>query len=105
MFKVLSLLACLGAAAGCGDACLNLAQQICACQPDQGSQDACNNSAKQQASVFSTSSADQKFCQQKLDQQQCSCASAGSPSATEACCAKLNTPEGRNACGLVITSP
>ncbi len=105
MVKALALLACLAGAAGCGDACLNLAQQICACQPDQGSQDTCNNSAKQQASVFPTSSADQSFCQKKLDQQQCSCGSYTRPADTEACCAKLNTPEGREACGLVITSP
>ena len=105
MSKAIPLLACLLAATGCGDACLNLAQQICACQPDQPSIDSCNNSASQQAKVFTTSSADQSFCQKKLDQQQCNCASAGTPSATEACCAKLNTPEGRNACGLVITSP
>ena len=104
MFKVLPLLACLLAAAGCGDACLNLAQQICACQPDQPSIDSCNNSASQQAKVFTTSSADQSFCQQKLDQNGCNCDQNDTAQRT-ACCNRLNTPQGRQACGIVLNSP
>jgi hypothetical protein len=70
-FKALALFACmlgLIAAAGCGDACLSLANQICSCK------------------------ADEKFCQGKLDAHACDCN-------------KLNTAEGRLACGLVINPP
>ncbi|MCA1828676.1 MAG: hypothetical protein ABR567_11340 [Myxococcales bacterium] len=104
--KVASLLACLlFAAAGCQDACLTLADQICSCQPDENSKANCNQQAKTAESTFAVTSADEQYCQSKLDLQQCDCGSQNSPAATAACCAKLNTPEGRDACGLVITSP
>ena len=106
MWKVLPLLACLLAVeAGCIDACRSLAQQICACQPDQPSQDNCNLQAQNQENVYPVTSADETYCQQKLDLQVCDCGNQESPAAIEACCVKLNSPEGRAACGLVINSP
>src|SRR6266550_2864884 len=105
MSKVVPLIACFLLAAGCKDACLALADQICACQPDQTSQANCTQQARNAESIFAVGAADEKFCQQKLDLQQCDCGSQSSQAATAACCVKLNTPEGRAACGLVITSP
>ena len=77
-------------AAGCGDACLSLAQQICRCQLDQASVDGCNQRAQQAKAIFPERKADQTFCQHQLD--------------TNACdCTKLDTPEGRVGCGLAYT--
>lgn len=84
------LLACvltLTLAAGCGDACLNLASRICGCLPDDGNRGACNARAKAQEANFPLRKQDQAFCQKQLD--------------TGACdCTKLNTPEGKVGCGL-----
>ena len=77
-------------AAGCGDACLSLAQQICSCQPDQVSQDACNQRATQGKGIFTVSGEDEKFCQTQLNNNACDCT-------------KLTTAEGRVACGLSFT--
>ena len=105
MSKAVFLAALLAAASGCKDACLTLANQICACEPDQASVDNCNQQAKNNESTYPVSSQDEAFCQSKLDLSQCSCADQNSPAKVAACCSKLNTPEGREACGLVITSP
>ncbi len=104
--RLVALLACLLAAPiGCMDACRQLAQEICACQPDQPSVDNCNLQAQNQENIYPVTSQDEKFCQSKLDSQQCNCGDQQSPAAIAACCVKLNTPEGRQACGLVINSP
>ena len=103
--RILALLACLLASTGCMDACRSLAQQICACQPDQASVDNCNLQAQNQENGYPVTSADEKFCQSRLDTSACDCASQASPAKVAACCVKLNTPEGRQACGLVINSP
>jgi hypothetical protein len=92
MSKVVLLLSCFLLAAGCRDACLSLADQICSCQPDETSKGNCNLQAKSAESTFAVGKADEQFCQQKLDANACNCTA-------------LNTPEGRAACGLVITSP
>ncbi len=91
-FQTLRLLACvlsLSLAAGCGDACLSLADKICSCQLDDNLKAACNARAKQQESTFAVGPEDEKLCQQKLDSNACDCT-------------KLITEEGRRACGLVI---
>ena len=80
---VLSLLS----AAGCGDACRTLASQICQCLPDDGSRAACNQRAKDAEATFSVRPEDEKFCQQQIDSHACDCN-------------KLNTPEGKVACGI-----
>jgi hypothetical protein len=77
-------------AAGCGDPCLSLAQQICSCQLDQTSVDSCNQRAKQAQAIFPESSVDQQYCQKQLDNKACDCT-------------KLNTREGRVACGIAYT--
>ena len=53
--QTLRTIACvltLSLAAGCGDACLNLANQICSCQLDDNSKAACNQRAKQAEAQF-----------------------------------------------------
>ena|SRR5438270_13658357 len=90
--KALRPIACvlsLSLAAGCGDACLNLANQICSCQLDDNSKAACNQRAKQAEAQFAVGPNDEKICQQKLDAKACDCN-------------KLNTEEGRRNCGLVV---
>lgn len=72
---------------GCGNACLDLASQICVCLPDDGSRAACNRRAKDDQGTFPVRNADQQVCQQLLDSNQCDCT-------------KLNTPEGKLHCGL-----
>jgi hypothetical protein len=105
MSKAILLAALLVAASGCKDACLQLADQICACELDEASKNNCTAQAKNNESTFPVSAADEKLCQSKLDVEGCDCGSLNSPAQVASCCAKLNTPEGRNACGLVITSP
>jgi hypothetical protein len=88
--KVLPLFACvltLTLAAGCGDACRNLASQVCNCFPDDGTRAVCNQRAKDAESVFPLSQADEQFCQQQLDSHACDCTNVA-------------TPQGRAACGL-----
>ena len=83
--SALSLAALL--AEGCGNACLNLASQICVCLPDDGSRAACNLRAKNDQSTFPVRGADEQVCQQLLDSKQCDCT-------------QLSTPEGKLHCGL-----
>jgi hypothetical protein len=107
MFKAVSIVACaltLLLAAGCGNACLTLADQICSCQPDDNSKQLCNAQAKVQEETFPVSKHDEATCQQKLDDKGCDCNLTDSSDRT-ACCDRLNTPQGRAACGLVLTSP
>ena len=90
--KPLRTLGCvltLTLAAGCGDACLNLAKQICSCQPDDNSKAACNQRAKEAEAQFAVSKTDEQKCQSLLDSGACDCN-------------KLNTEEGRRNCGLVV---
>ena len=86
----LRLVACVLAmtlVAGCGDACLTLASQICGCLPDDGSRASCNARAKAQEANFPVRSQDQAFCQKQIDSKACDCT-------------KLGTPEGKLGCGL-----
>ncbi len=90
--KALRPIACvlsLSLAAGCGDACLNLANQICSCQLDDNSKAACNQRAKSAEAQFAVGQADEKICQSLIDARACDCN-------------KLNTEEGRRNCGLVL---
>jgi hypothetical protein len=93
--KVLRLLGCvltLTLAAGCGDACLDLASRVCGCLPDDGTRAACNRRAKESEASFSVTAQDQAFCQHQID--------------TGACdCNKLTTPEGKVGCGIAYTLP
>lgn len=77
-------------AAGCGDACLKLADQICSCQPDQASQANCQQRARDEEGIFNVRKQDEQLCQNLLDSNSCDCR-------------KLDTPEGRQACGTSIS--
>ena len=77
----------LSLAAGCGNSCLSLAQQICSCQADQVSIDNCNQRAQEAKGIFPVRAQDEQFCQKQLDSNACDCT-------------KLNTPEGRVGCGI-----
>ena len=86
----LLLLACVltvSLAAGCGNACLKLADQICSCQPDDISRSACQQQARTQEAIFPLTNQNDQACQKALD--------------THACdCTLITTPEGRVGCGL-----
>jgi hypothetical protein len=77
----------LSLTAGCGDACLNLASQICLCYPDDGTRAACNKRAADSEAFFPVGPNNQAYCQHQID--------------THACdCTKLATPEGKQGCGM-----
>jgi hypothetical protein len=89
----LLLLACVltvSLAAGCGNACLKLADQICSCQPDDTSRANCQQRARDQESIFPVRTQDEQVCQAALDSQKCNCQN-------------LLTPEGRAECGIAYT--
>lgn len=77
-------------AAGCTDACIQLANVICSCQPDVISQNNCEQLAQSAEGQNSVRDQDEKFCQAQLDSNACDCN-------------KLDTPEGRQNCGLSFT--
>ena len=79
----------LSLAAGCGDACLSLAEQVCGCQPDPVSVDNCNQRAKDAKGIFGVNSNDEAFCQKQLDSNAC-------------VCTNLDTTQGRQACGIAF---
>ena len=87
------LLLSLLAVAGCGSACQDLAERICACQPVGNLRDACNASVKSEIGTQSPTDADQTFCQAKL-------ATCPDPTNDQTKCDALQTPTGKAACGL-----
>jgi len=92
--EALLLLACVltvPLAAGCGNACFKLADQICSCQPDDTSRATCSQRARDEEGIYPVRSQDEQLCQAKLDQHVCECQ-------------QLTTPEGRERCGLAITA-
>jgi hypothetical protein len=91
--KALRLLVCVLSfplAAGCTNACIQLANRICSCQPDVVSQSNCQQLAQNAEAQYSVRDQDEKFCQAQLDSNACDCN-------------KLDTPEGRQNCGLSFT--
>src|SRR3954447_1897486 len=93
--KALRLLVCVfsvALAAGCRDACIELANQICSCQPDVVSQSNCQQLAQSAEATYPVRGQDVQFCQHQLDAKACDCN-------------KLNTPEGRVNCGLSFVAP
>ncbi|GAC1545496.1 MAG: hypothetical protein NVS2B9_12710 [Myxococcales bacterium] len=74
-------------AAGCGDACLSLAKEICQCLPDDGTRGACNKRASDSETFFPVRANDQAYCQKQLDARACDCNN-------------LATAEGKRNCGL-----
>jgi hypothetical protein len=88
--KALRLLLCmltLPLVVGCHTPCLDLANQICQCQPDTTSQGNCQTNAQNAEATFSVRGQDDAFCQQKLDEGVCDCN-------------RLDTLQGRINCGL-----
>jgi hypothetical protein len=71
----------------CGNACLQLADQICSCQPDDTTRANCQQRARDQEGIFTVRGIDQATCQGILDKGQCTCQA-------------LLTPEGRVQCGI-----
>ena len=90
--RILACVLSLTYAAGCGDACRSLAEQICVCLPDDGTRAACNQRAKDQENVFPLRPEDTAYCQKQLDSNACDCN-------------KLTTVEGRQACGVAYSQP
>ena len=91
MFRLgLRFLACMlsiTVAAGCGNACLSLANQICACLPDDGTRAACVQRAKDSQQSFPLRPEDEQFCQSKL----------------AVCdCHQLQTIQGKQNCGIAF---
>src|SRR4051812_20531507 len=74
-------------AAGCGDACLKLADEICSCQPDDPSRANCQQQARDREGIFNVRKQDEQLCQDLLDTNSCDCN-------------RLDTAEGRQACGV-----
>jgi hypothetical protein len=95
--NALRLLACvvtLTFAAACGDACLDLAEQVCNCLPDDGTRSLCNSRASDSEQIFPVTSQDRAFCQKQIDAHACDCT-------------KLATDEGKVGCGIAfsLTAP
>src|SRR5947209_14703597 len=103
--KLLPLLGCvltLTATAGCGDPCRDLASQVCACFPDDGTRAVCNQRAKDAESTFGISQQDKEFCQQMLDSHSCDCRNLATPGTSDGGA----PPDGRAGCGLTYpTNP
>ncbi len=93
--RALRILACMlsfTVAAGCGDSCRTLADQICLCLPDDGTRAACAQRAKDAEQSFSLRAEDQAFCQRKIDAHSCDCN-------------QLQSAAGKEACGISFGSP
>lgn len=63
----------VGLFAGCGNACKDLANHICDCQPTRGKKDRCQNSVSIANSNASLSSEQQDLCSSILDSGACTC--------------------------------
>ena len=87
---VLACVLTVSLAAGCGNACLQLADQICSCQPDDTSRANCQQRARDQASIYPVRTQDEQACQRALDSHMCDCQ-------------HLLTLEGRQTCGIAYT--
>ena len=85
--RILGCMLSLTLAAGCSDACRDVASQICGCLPDDGTRAACNQRAQDLEASFPLRSEDVQYCQHLLDTNSCDCA-------------KINTAQGRLNCGM-----
>lgn len=81
------------ALAGCGSACQDLGNRICACQPAGALRDSCEASVKSQLNATAPSAQDQEVCQAKL-------ATCPDPAHDAGACDALKTEAGKAACGL-----
>ena len=72
--KLLRLLACVLTvclAAGCGNACRDLAEKICQCIPDEGNRQLCNQRAKEAEKTYVVRPEDEAYCAQQVDKCDC----------------------------------
>ena len=92
-------LAALTLAAGCSTDCQELAERICSCQPEGATRDNCKAQVKTQLERDpKPSSADEAFCASRLE-------TCPSPGSDPGMCDRLNTCEGKVACGLAYDCP
>ena len=57
---------------GCGDACIDLSEKICQCEPTEGRQQACLQRVSDEEGSKVVSQSDREVCETKLDS--CTCA-------------------------------
>jgi hypothetical protein len=94
--RTLSLAALLSAAlaaAGCATPCEELAARICACQTAGAARDSCNRAVRSAVQSAHTTEAQQDFCDAKL-------ATCRNPDHDPTACDWMNTPQGKQDCGL-----
>jgi len=84
-------------AAGCATPCEDLGTRICACQPAGALRTACDNAVKQLVKQAKTDEARQDFCDSKL-------ATCPDPANDSTACDVMNTPAGKERCGLAYPS-
>ena len=102
MRRVLAALASvpLALAAGCGSACQDLGTRICECQPAGSARTACQRAIEDQIDKGNPKpgSGEQDFCEQKLR-------TCPDPDDDREMCDRLQTEEGKIACGLAYPEP
>jgi hypothetical protein len=83
------------ALSGCGSPCQDLGNRICKCQPEGNSREICERAVDEQVEDGNPKPGgdDQDFCEQKLR-------SCPDPDDDPAMCERLDTAEGKQACGL-----
>lgn len=94
----LALAAGLAALAACGSPCKDLAARVCNCQPGGGVRDACNQAVGTQLGSQDVTSAEEQRCQELL-------ATCPNPDSDSHACERIQTPEGKAACGLAFPAP
>jgi hypothetical protein len=99
MRRLLAMLP-LAAALACGSPCEDLVDRICACQPVGPLRDSCSRTGKDQIENGNPKpgSSQDSLCERKLD-------TCPNPSNDPAACEKLETEEGKIACGLAAELP
>jgi len=85
-----SLLAAAALLAGCKGNCRQLSERLCGCEANSFLKDDCNRRAANEESRISPKPADENTCAALL--QTCDCHT-------------INTPEGKQACGLARKPP
>jgi hypothetical protein len=92
--------ALLALSAACSSPCQDLATRICECRPTGGDRDVCQRAIEQQIDSGSPrpGESEQDFCERKL-------ATCADPSDDANACARLETEEGKQACGLAFDDP
>lgn len=93
-----ALSALLAAAGGCSTPCEELGKRVCACQPAGTERDNCDRNVTQLVKKARTSEQQQDFCDGKLS-------SCPDPASDSTACDMMNTPAGKDRCGLSYPLP